>query len=382
MIIAVDAMGGDAAPRPEVSGAVAAVREAALEVVLVGDRARLEDELARVGARGERGVTIEHAAEVVTMDDHPGEVFRKKRASSLRIATELVQAGRAHALVSAGNSGAILAHALFVLGRLPGVERPAIATAFPAPHGAFTLCDVGANVDVRPTMLAQFALLGAAYDRVVHGRPRPRVGLLANGSEPGKGTGLTRAAHALLTAAAAAPDAAFTFAGHVEGSDLWRGVVDVVATDGFTGNVVLKVCEGVADALFGLVRAELAGAPAGPGAGRPAVGAQVATVRRRLGGALAAPALRSLEKRIDFAETGGALLAGVDGVVIIAHGRSDTTAMKNAVKLAHRFAAAGLPARLAASLGAFGATGATGSTGSPGPAGTTPPPPPGGGTGA
>ncbi|MBE7451625.1 MAG: phosphate acyltransferase PlsX [Kofleriaceae bacterium] len=322
MIIAVDAMGGDAAPRPEVSGAVAAVREAALEVVLVGDRARLEDELTRVGARGERGVTIEHAAEVVTMDDHPGEVFRKKRASSLRIATELVQAGRAHALVSAGNSGAILAHALFVLGRLPGVERPAIATAFPAPHGAFTLCDVGANVDVRPTMLAQFALLGAAYDRVVHGRPRPRVGLLANGSEPGKGTGLTRAAHALLTAAAAAPDAAFTFAGHVEGSDLWRGVVDVVATDGFTGNVVLKVCEGVADALFGLVRAELAGAPAGPGAGRPAVGAQVATVRRCLGGAAwrRRPCGPSRSASTS-AETGGALLAGVDGVVVIAHGR-------------------------------------------------------------
>ncbi len=329
MIIALDAMGGDLAPRSEVAGAVAAVREAQLEVTLVGDRARLEAELERVGARGERGITIEHAAEIVTMDDHPGEVFRKKRQSSLRLATELVKAGRAHALVSAGNSGAVLSHALFVLGRSAGVERPAIATSFPTPHGPFTLCDVGANVDVRPSMLAQFAALGAAYDRVVHGRPRPRVGLLSNGGEPGKGTELTRAAHALVEAAAARPDAPFRFVGYVEGSDLWRGTVDVVATDGFTGNVVLKVCEGVADALFGLVRAELRETP-----------------RAQLGGFLAAPALRSLKKRIDFTETGGAVLAGVDGVVIIAHGRSDTTAVKNAVKLADRFARAELPARM------------------------------------
>lgn len=333
MLIAVDAMGSDAAPGPEVAGAVAAVREAALEVVLVGDRPRLEAELARVGARGERGVTVEHAAEVVTMDDHPGEVFRKKRQSSLRLATELVKAGRAQAVVSAGNSGAVLSHALFVLGRLPHVERPAIATAFPTPHGPFTICDVGANVDVKPTMLAQFAVLGAAYDRVVHRRERPRVGLLSNGAEPGKGTELTRAAHELLTAAAARPGAGFTFLGYIEGSDLWRGEVDVVATDGFTGNVVLKVCEGVADAMFGLVRHELSDTP-----------------RARLGGALAAPALRSLKKRIDFAETGGALLAGVDGVAIIAHGRSDTTAVKNAVKLADRFARSDLPARLGAAI--------------------------------
>jgi len=322
-------MGGDAAPGPEVAGAVAAVREAALEVVLVGDRPRLEYELARIGARGERGVTIEHAPEVVTMDDHPGQVFRQKRASSMRLAIELVKSGRAASVVSAGNSGAMLAHALFVLGRLRGVERPAIATAFPTPHGPFTICDVGGNVDVKPTMLAQFAVLGAAYDRVVHRRARPRVGLLSNGSEPGKGTELTRAAFELLREAAARPGAAFELLGYIEGSDLWHGGVDVVATDGFTGNVVLKVCEGIADALFGLVRDSLGSTP-----------------RARLGGALAAPALRALKKQIDFAETGGALLVGIDGVVVIAHGRSDTTAIKNAVKLADRFARADLPARL------------------------------------
>ncbi len=322
-------MGGDAAPHPEVAGAVAAVREAALEVVLVGDRARLEAELGRVGARGERGVTIEHATEVVTMDDHPGHVFRQKRGSSLRVATELVKSGRAASLVSAGNSGAVLAHALFVLGRLPGVERPAIATAFPTPHGPFTICDVGGNVDVKPSMLAQFAVLGAAYDRVIHARPRPRVGILSNGSEPGKGTELTRAACELLRAAAARPGAGFELIGYVEGSGLWHGAVDVVATDGFTGNVVLKVCEGIAGAIFGLVAQRLG-----------------ATPRARVGGALVAPALDSLKKQIDFAETGGALLAGVAGVVVLAHGRSDVTAIKNAIKLADRFARADLPARL------------------------------------
>lgn len=327
-VLAIDAMGSDRAPGPDVAGAVAAVREAPLEVVLVGDAARVQAELARIGARGERNVHVEHAAEVVTMDDHPAQAFRTKRASSLRLATELVKAGRAAALVSAGNSGAVLAHALFVLGRTRGVERPALVTVFPTTAGPLTLCDVGANVDVKPSMLAQFGVLGAAYDRVVHRRARPRVGLLSNGTEDSKGTELTRAAHPLLAAAAARAD--FRFAGYVEGSGIWDGAVDVVATDGFTGNVVLKACEGVAGALFGLVRQRL-----------------TATPRARVGGALVAPALRDLGRRIDFAETGGALLAGVDGVVVIAHGKSDTTAMKNAVLLADRFARAALPARLA-----------------------------------
>ena len=254
------------------------------------------------------------------------------RASSLRLAIDRVQAGGAAALVSAGPSGAVLAHALFVLGRSPGVERPALVTVFPTTAGPLTLCDVGANVEPRPSMLAQFGVLGAAYDRVVHGRARPRVGLLANGTEPGKGTELTRAAAPLLAAAAARGD--FHFVGYVEGSGIWDGAVDVVATDGFTGNVVLKACEGVATALFGLVRQRLTATPVA-----------------KLGGALVAPALRDLGRRIDFAETGGALLAGVDGVVVIAHGRSDTTAMKNAVLMAARFARAELSTKIAAVIG-------------------------------
>jgi phosphate acyltransferase len=175
-------------------------------------------------------------------------------------------------------------------------------------------------------------VLGAAYDRVVHGRPRPRLGLLSNGVEPGKGTPLTREAHALLSAA----DGPFQYVGYVEGSDLFRGVVDVIATDGFTGNVVLKTCEGIAEGLFGLVRQELEKTPLA-----------------RLGGALVAPALRGLAKRIDYTEIGGALLAGVTRPAVIAHGRSDATAMSSAIRAAAEFAERGLPAQLGAALGAL-----------------------------
>jgi len=333
VVIAIDAMGSDRAPGPDVAGAIAAAREAPIELELCGDRERVLAELARIGARDERGVRVIHAPEVVTMDDHPATAFRSKRASSLRVAIDRVKDGAAAAMVSAGNSGAVLAHALFVLGKSRGVERPALVTVFPTTAGPLTLCDVGANVEPRPSMLAQFGVLGAAYDRAVHGRARPRVGLLANGTEPGKGTELTRAAAPLLAAAAARGD--FRFVGYVEGNALFDGAVDVVATDGFTGNVVLKACEGVATALFGLVQQRLA-----------------ATPRGKLGGALVAPALRDLGRRIDFAETGGALLAGVDGAVVIAHGRSDTTAMKNAVLLAARFARAGVAAQIATAVAA------------------------------
>ena len=332
MRVAVDAMGSDRAPDPEVRGALRAVREQPIDVVLVGDRARLEPALAQAIASGGGGehrdrVTIHHAPEVVTMDDQPAQAFRTKKASSLRVAVELCKSGGADALVSAGNSGAILGFALFVLGRLPGVDRPGIVTVFPTPAGPLVLCDAGANVDPKPRALAQFAQLAACYDRLVHGRVRPRVGLLSNGGEPGKGTDLTRAAHELL---AAAPAGAMQYVGYVEGSDLFKGVVDVVATDGFTGNVVLKTCEGIAEGLFGLVRQELA----------------TGAVGTRLGATLVAPALRNLAKRIDYSETGGALLAGVDGVVVIAHGRSDPTAIKNAVLAAASFAARSLPAAM------------------------------------
>ncbi|MCA9680431.1 MAG: phosphate acyltransferase PlsX [Kofleriaceae bacterium] len=337
MIIALDAMGGDHAPAAEVAGALAAVRAAPLDVLLVGDPARLRAELRRAGATGRDRLEVVAASEVVTMDDHPAAAFRAKRDSSLRVAFDRVKAGDAAAVVSAGNSGAVLAHALFVLGRLPGVERPAICTVFPTPHGPVTLCDAGANVDVKPSMLAQFALLGAAYDRVAHHRARPRVGLLCNGTEADKGTELTRAAHALL--AGLPDDAGVRYLGYVEGTALFRGAVDVIATDGFTGNVVLKTAEGLAEAFLGLVRRELDG-----------------TARGRVGAAVVAPTLSALRRQIHFAETGGALLVGVDGVVAVCHGRSDATAVKNGLLRAREFVAGEVVTRLAAAVRSLAAS--------------------------
>ena len=326
-------MGSDRAPGPEVEGAVRAAREYEVDVALVGDRTTLEALLAgHRRAKEPDRVEVIHASEVVTMHDHPGQAFRQKPNSSLRIAIDRVAEGHGDAVVSAGNSGATLAIAVLVLGRLPGVERPAIVTVLPTPSGPLVLCDAGANVEPRPTHLAQFGVLGAAYDHVVHKRARPRLGLLSNGAEPGKGTALTREAHKLLSDA----KGSFQFIGYVEGSDLFRGIVDVIATDGFTGNVVLKTCEGIAEGLFGLVRQELEKTPLA-----------------RLGSALVAPALRGLAKRIDYTEIGGALLAGVPKPVVIAHGRSDATAIASAIRAAAEFAERALPDQLAASLGAL-----------------------------
>lgn len=320
MRVVLDAMGSDRAPFPEVEGALRAASDG-IEVTLVGDAARLKVAHSRIA--------VVNATEVVTMHDHPAQAFRQKPNSSMRIAVDRVANGEGDAVVSAGNSGAMLATAIFVLGRLPNVERPAIVTVLPTPSGPLVLCDAGANVEPKPSQLAQFGILAAAYDRVVHARPRPRLGLLANGSEPGKGTPLTREAHALLSAA----KGAFQYVGYVEGSDLFRGVVDVVATDGFTGNVVLKTCEGIAEGLFGLVRQELEKTPLA-----------------RLGSTLVAPALRGLAKRIDYAEIGGALLAGVTKPVVIAHGRSDATAIASAIKAAANFAREKLPDALASAI--------------------------------
>lgn len=325
MRIVVDAMGSDRAPEPEVAGALRAVRAGVADVTLVGDAHRLDAAL----GDDRDAVEIVAASEVVTMHDHPGQVFRQKPDSSLRVAVQRVADGHGDAVVSAGNSGAMLATCLFVLHRLDGVERPAIVTVLPTPSGPLVLCDAGANTEPKASQLAQFGLIGAAYDRVVHRRARPRIGLLSNGAEPGKGTPLTRDAHALLSAATGSHQ----FVGYVEGSDLFRGVVDVIATDGFTGNVVLKTCEGIAEGMFGLVRQELEKTPLA-----------------RLGSALVAPALRHLAKRIDYTEIGGALLAGVTRPAVIAHGRSDAAAIASAIRAAALFADQKLPDQLAAAL--------------------------------
>lgn len=330
--IAVDAMGGDNAPGPEVRGALAAAARVEARVVLVGDRERLGRELAAIEGEVAGTVELVHASEVVTMDDHPVRAYRGKPDSSLRVAIDMVEAGDADAVVSAGNSGAILAHAQLILGKLEGVERPGIVAILPSPRGPVILCDAGANAEVKPAMLAQFGVLGACFDQFL-GAARPRVGVLSNGSEPHKGTALTRGAHQLLTEAAAQPGAELEYVGYVEGNTLLRGGVDVVATDGFTGNVALKVAEGVSEAVLTMVRSKLE-----------------ETTRAKLGAALVRPALLELVQTIHPSETGGVPLLGVAGLVMISHGAADARAIENAVVAADRYAKRGLVDSLAAAV--------------------------------
>ena len=334
--IAVDAMGSDAAPRVELEGVLAAVREErGVQVTLVGDETRLRAGLAALGADEKKDpIAVRHAPDVITMHDAPSMAVKQKKQSSMRICFDLVKSGEADAVVSAGNSGAMMACGLFVLGRLPGVERPAIVTTFPTKAGECALLDMGANVDPKPSVLAQFAVLGSVYARLLHGKTRPRVGLLSNGSEDHKGTPLTRDAHQLLTRPDPAGDADFTYVGYVEGRDIFRGEVDVVVTDGFTGNVVLKSVEGAAEVILDMVREEVARSG----------------WLSKLGAALMTGALKRLRRRTDYAEHGGAPLLGVDGVALICHGGSNAMAMKNAVLVADRFAQTGLRKELTAAV--------------------------------
>jgi phosphate acyltransferase len=326
--VALDAMGTDRAPAAEIEGAVAAVRERGARVVLVGDETRLRAALQAAGAAA-LGIEVRHASQVITMHDAPAQVVRKKTDSSMRVCFDLCKRGEASAVVSAGNSGAMLACGLFVLKRLPKVERPAIVTTFPTPVGPCALLDMGANVECKPRALAQFAVLGTVYARLLHRKARPRVGLLANGSEDHKGTDLTRDTHALLSRVAALPGGAdFDYAGYVEGRDIFAGV-DVVVTDGFTGNVVLKTVEGTAAAIFDLLRREIA-----------------QSRRAQVGALLLRPAFTSLRALMDYAEYGGAPLLGVDGVAMVCHGSSNAKAIKNAVFAAQRFVDLGLKPQL------------------------------------
>ena len=332
--IAVDAMGGDHAPGPEVEGAVAAVRERLAEVVLVGDEPRLRELLGKHG--GIRpGLTIRHATQVITMDDHPSVAAKSKKDSSMRVAFDLAQRGRANgeakAVVSAGNSGAFMACGLFVMKRTDGVDRPAVVTTFPTRGGVCALLDMGLNVDCRPQTLAQFAVLGSVFSRLRHGKARPRVGLLSNGSESSKGTDLTRGTHKLLSAAG--PTAEFEYVGYVEGRDVFSGQIDVVVTDGFTGNIVLKTAEGVSQFVFDVMRQEV-----------------MATRLGKLGASLLRGAFSRLKKKLDYAEEGGAPLVGVDGVAVLCHGSSNAKAVKNAIRVAAQLVDGGLPKAVASSI--------------------------------
>ena len=306
--VAVDAMGGDNAPGAIVQGAINAARHG-LPVVLVGPEARVREELARHRAGQGLPITVHGATEVVEMEDHPGQAMRRKKDNSIRVCFELVKQGEACGMVSAGNSGAVMAGAMFVLGRTGSVERPAIIAVLPTLKGQTIMLDGGANVDCKPVHLVQFGLMGEVFSRRVLGVARPKVAVLANGEEEGKGTDLTRAA------AAALRRAPIDFRGYCEGRDLLTGDLDVVVTDGFTGNVALKTMEGTARVVSEYVKQALR-----------------STTASKIGGLLAKGALQGLKAKIDWREVGGAPLVGVDGVGFISHGRSDALAMENAIR--------------------------------------------------
>jgi glycerol-3-phosphate acyltransferase PlsX len=318
MRVAVDAMGGDNAPAVEVGGAVAACREFGIPVTLVGDRSRLEQELARHAA-DKLDIDIFHASEVVGMHDSASDAVRKKKDSSVRVAFDLVKEGRACAAVSAGNSGATMAAGMFVLKRIPGIERPAIAQIFPTLKGQTLVLDVGGNVDCKPLHLVQFAIMGEVYAKYAMGIANPSVGLLSNGEEDSKGNELTRETNAILR------NTSLNYAGYVEGRDIFKGSVEVVVCDGFVGNVVLKSSEGLADAAGHMLKQEI-----------------LKSWVSKLGYLFVRGAFNRFRKIVDYAEYGGAPLLGINGVGMICHGGSNVKAIKNAVRFAHEYARSGV----------------------------------------
>jgi len=328
MLIALDAMGGDYAPTETVKGALLAVRETDVEVALVGLPDVLETELARQGHSGSpTSVRVVPASEVVGMHEPAAQAVRQKRHSSINEALRLVKEGEASAVVSAGNTGAVVASALLVLGRLGGIKRPALGAYFPTGRYGVLALDVGANADCKPSYLVQFAHMGSIYMERVYGVKRPRVGLLSIGEEEGKGNALTREVYDRLQ------HSPLNFVGNVEGKEIMNGEVEVVVSDGFTGNVAIKMGEGMAEFMF-----------------RELKKAVSERLRYRLGAILMLDALRGMRRRLDYAEYGGVPLLGVNGVVVICHGRSHAQAIKNAIRTAKEAAASGVLEAMQADL--------------------------------
>jgi len=310
-IVAVDVMGGDQAPAHEIAGAVMAARQWQIPVVLVGQTESVEKELANHDVTG-LDIRIVHASEIVGMHDSASDAVRKKKNSSIRVAFELVKQGSANAVVSTGNSGATMAAGMFVLKRIPGIDRPAIAAVVPNLKDQTLVLDVGGNVDCKPPHLVQFALMGSVYASQMLGKSAPRVGLLSNGTEQSKGNDLTREASLALK------KTSLNYIGYTEGRDIYNGHIDVVVCDGFVGNVVLKVSEGLAEAMSLMLRKELS-----------------SRLLSRIGYLLVRPAFKAFRKKVDYAEYGGAPLLGVQGTAMICHGSSSPRAIMNAIKMAY-----------------------------------------------
>lgn len=308
--IAIDAMGGDNAPAATVAGVVEALEHPCLKVALVGDRSLLEAELAGKTYDADR-IEIVHASERVEMGENPVKAVRRKKDASAVVAARLVREGRASGLVNAGNTGAAMTIALLEIGRIKGVDRPPIALFLPCKGGRFMLLDGGANVNCKPDQLLEFAVMGDAYARRMTGLASPRVGLLNIGGEEGKGDELAVASYRLLA------ESGLNFVGNVEGNDIFGGSADVVICDGFVGNVVLKVIEGVSDFIIKSIKQEFDRRPLS-----------------WLGLPFFLPPVKAFRRKVDYKEYGGALLLGIRGICVIAHGRSDARAIKNALKVA------------------------------------------------
>ncbi|HKV07897.1 MAG TPA: phosphate acyltransferase PlsX [Thermoanaerobaculia bacterium] len=323
MPIAVDAMGGDYAPQSAVEGAVRAAAEDGASVILVGDRARVEAELRKHGGDASGRIEVVHAEEVVGMDEPAITPIRKKRRSSIRLCAELVKDGRAQALVTAGNTGAAMIAAKMVIGTVAGVDRPALAAVLPNQKGRTVLLDVGANVDVKPIHLREFAVMGHFYAQEVIGTPSPRIGLMSIGEEEGKGTELTREVFKVLKTTG------LNFVGNVEGRDVFNGTVDVIVCDGFVGNVVLKSAEALAEFILKMLRTEIESSP-----------------RAKMGYVMAKPAFDRFRQRTDYSEYGAAPLLGINGGCFIGHGRSNARAVQNAIRRALEFSTAQLDRKI------------------------------------
>ena len=317
LTIALDAMGGDHAPKSEVTGAVQAARSLGVKVILVGQQDVVRQELEQIEGYRDLPLEIVHASERITMEDSAAKAVRTKRDSSMHVASRLVREGCAQAMVSAGNTGAVMATAKMVQGVVPGVYRPALVGIFPTmERKPVVLVDVGANVDCDPKLLAQFAVMAEIYSRKVLHTPNPRVGILSIGEEEHKGNELTRTTWPLLKSLN------INFIGNVEGRDIYGGQVDVIVCDGFVGNVALKVSEGLVDMFKKLLRESLESSLAG-----------------KIGYAFSQKSFGAFRKRLDYSEYGGAPLLGVRGGCIICHGRSNANAIKNAIRVAVEFSA-------------------------------------------
>jgi len=322
-------MGSDNSPRSEVEGAVQAAREFGVHVILVGRESVLGPLLKEKG--GGASVEVRNASEVIAMDERPTAALRKKRDSSIRVAANLVREGEASGLVSAGNTGAVMAVSKMVIGAVPGVDRPALAAVLPTRKGHAVLLDVGANVECKPHHLVQFAIMGDLFSRKIIGIPVPRVGLLSVGEEESKGNDLTKEVYKFLKGIR------LNFIGNVEGRDIYNGRADVIVCDGFTGNVALKTSEGLIEAVVDLLREELS-----------------SNLQAKLGALLSQQSFRRLKKRLDYSEYGGAPLIGLRGIAIICHGRSSSNAIKNAIRVAKEFADSQVNAKIEAELGQVG----------------------------